>query len=58
MGRRSSGNFIPQKTNNSIEHLVGNEEKEYPVSEHSRAMLIMTNEPNDIYKKNSQRRNY
>jgi hypothetical protein len=50
-GRRRQGNLTPQKTNNSIEELVGNEENEYSVPDPNRTMLIMTNEPNDVHKK-------
>jgi hypothetical protein len=31
MGRRRPGNATPQKTNNSIEDVVGHEENEFPV---------------------------
>jgi hypothetical protein len=36
---------------------VGTQENEYPVSDPNKVMLIMTNEPNDIHKKTSQRGN-
>jgi hypothetical protein len=51
MGRKRPGNPTPQKTSNSIEDLVGNEENEYPVPDLNRTMLVMTNESNDIHKK-------
>jgi esterase/lipase len=44
--RRNPGKSTSQKTNNSIEDLLGNEENEYPESAPNRTMLIMTNEPN------------
>jgi hypothetical protein len=39
-----------QKTNNSIEDLMGNEENEYPVTDPKRMMINMSNEFNDVYK--------
>jgi hypothetical protein len=51
MGRRSwPGNPIPQKTNNSIEDLVGNEKNEYPVPDSNRTMKNITRELSDIHK--------
>jgi predicted RNase H-like nuclease (RuvC/YqgF family) len=49
--RRGPGNSMPQKTKNSIKDLVRNEENEYKVPDPNRTMLIMTNKPNDVYKK-------
>jgi hypothetical protein len=49
--RRRPGNSTQQKTNNSTEDLVENEENEYPVPDPNRTMLIMTNEPNIVHKK-------
>jgi hypothetical protein len=43
MERRRPGNPMPQKSNNSIEDLVGNEENEYPVPDSDRMMLILNN---------------
>jgi hypothetical protein len=45
---RREGNYIPQK-NNSIQNLVGNEEKGYPVPESNRTMMNVTNEPSDAH---------
>jgi hypothetical protein len=41
--RRRQGNITPQKTNNSIENLVENEENEHPVADRSRMMISMSN---------------
>jgi hypothetical protein len=43
-GRRQ-GNSTPQKKNNSIEELVGNE---YPVPDPNRVMINITNELNEL----------
>jgi hypothetical protein len=43
------GNSTPQKTNNSIEDLVRNEENEYPVPDPNRAMINMTNDLNVMH---------
>jgi hypothetical protein len=43
-----------QKTNNSTEDLVGNEENEYPVPYPNRTMINITNELSDAHKKISQ----
>jgi hypothetical protein len=52
MGRkRRPGNPTQQKTNNSIEHLVGNEENEYQVPDPNRTMIIITTEFTDAHKK-------
>jgi hypothetical protein len=52
MGRkRRPGNPTPQKTNNSIEDLVGNEQNEYPVPYPNRTMISITNELSDAHKK-------
>jgi hypothetical protein len=56
MGRRSSGNPIPQKTNNSINDLVVSEKNEYPVPDPYRTMINITNELSDTYKKNLSKR--
>jgi coenzyme F420-reducing hydrogenase alpha subunit len=56
--RRRPGNLTPQKTNNSREDLVGNEENEYPVPDLNRTLVTITNELSDTTKKNSQRRNF
>jgi hypothetical protein len=56
--RRRSGNPAPQKTNNSIEDLVGNEENEYPVPDPNRIGINITSELSDIHKKISQRGSY
>jgi hypothetical protein len=48
--RRKQGNSTPQKSNNSTENLVGNEENEYPVPYHNRMMISMYNELSDDYK--------
>jgi hypothetical protein len=50
MGRRWQGNSSPQKTNNLIGDLMGNEEKKYPVSGSKRTMINMTDELNDMHK--------
>jgi hypothetical protein len=57
MGRRRRPG-IPQKANNLIRDLVGNEENEYPVPNSNKMMLIMTNKPNYDHKKTSQKGNY
>jgi hypothetical protein len=41
--RRRPGNPTPQKTNNSIEDLVKNEENEYPVLDPNRTRTNITN---------------
>jgi hypothetical protein len=51
MGRRRQGNSTPQKTNNSIEDFVVNEENEYQVPDSNRIVTNMTNEINGIHKK-------
>jgi hypothetical protein len=48
--RRRSGNPIPQKTNNSIQDLVGNEENGYSVPDSNRIMINITNELSDTQK--------
>jgi hypothetical protein len=50
MGRRREGNYTPQKKS-SIEDFVGNEENEYPVPDHKKTMINITDEPNDAHKK-------
>jgi hypothetical protein len=50
MGIRRQGNSTSQKTNNSIEVLVGNEESEYSVPDPNRTMINMTNELNGVHK--------
>jgi hypothetical protein len=47
--RRRQGNSTSQKTNNSIEDLVGNEENECPVPDPNKMMIKMTNELNYIH---------
>jgi hypothetical protein len=49
--RRRQGNSISQKTNNSIEDLLGNEEYEYSVLDPNRTMINMTKDINDVHKK-------
>jgi hypothetical protein len=39
--RRRHGNITSQRTNNSIEDLVENEGKKYPVAEHTRMMMCV-----------------
>jgi hypothetical protein len=57
MGRRKSpGNPTPQKTNNSIEDLVGNEENEYPVPDPNITMTNITSKLSDTNKKNLSKR--
>jgi hypothetical protein len=57
MGRKGEpGNSTSQKTNNSIEDLVGNKENEYPVPDLNRTKLILTTEPEDIHKYLSKRK--
>jgi hypothetical protein len=52
MGRiRKPENPTPQKTNNRIEDLVGNEENEYLVPDPNRIMIAITNELSDTHKK-------
>jgi hypothetical protein len=54
--RRRPGNLTPQKTKNSIEDLVGNEEIEYSVPDPKQTMINITNELSDTPKKNLSRR--
>jgi hypothetical protein len=54
--KRRPGNTILQKTNNSIEDLVGNEENEYSVLDPKRTMINITNELSDAQKKISGRK--
>jgi hypothetical protein len=56
--RRRSENPNPQKTNNSIEDLVGNEENEYQTPDPNRTILNITSELHHGHKKISQRGNY
>jgi hypothetical protein len=56
--RRRPGNAILQKTKNSIEDLVANEENEYPVPDPNQTMINITNELSDSHKKVCQRGNY
>jgi cell division ATPase FtsA len=49
--RRRPGNLTPQKTNNSIEELMGNEESEYLVPDPKRTMINITSELSDAHKK-------
>jgi hypothetical protein len=58
MGRKRPGNPNPQKTNNSIEDLVGNDKSEYPVPDPNRTMINITNEVRMPTKKNLSRGNY
>jgi hypothetical protein len=58
MGRKRPGNPTPQKTSNSIEDLVGNEENEYPVPDPNKTMLNITNELSGAHRKTSQKGNY
>jgi hypothetical protein len=53
MGRRKPGKPTHQKTSNSIEDLVGNEENEYVVPDPNRTMINITNDLNDAHKKKS-----
>jgi hypothetical protein len=62
MGRkRRQGKFTLQKTNNSVEDLVGNEENGYPVPHPNKAMIMSLRSPvtppPHTQKKNLQRRN-
>jgi hypothetical protein len=50
MGRRRQGNSTPQKTNNSLEDLVGNEENEYVAPHPNRMIITMSNEFIDTHK--------
>jgi predicted flavoprotein YhiN len=52
MGRRSQGNYTPQKT--IQEDLEGEKENEYPVPDPNRTMINVTNELSDSHKKNLQ----
>jgi hypothetical protein len=54
MGRRD-GNHTPQK-NNSIEDLVGNEQKGYPGLDTNKTMVNITKEPSDTHKQNPSNR--
>jgi hypothetical protein len=57
MGRkRGLGNSTPQKTYNSIQVVIGKEENVYPVPDPNTRMQIITNEPNDVHKKNLSKR--
>jgi hypothetical protein len=47
--RRRPGNPTSQKTNNSIEDLVGNEKNEYPVPHSNSTMINITNELSDAH---------
>jgi hypothetical protein len=47
-------NSYPQKTNNSIEDLVGNEENEYPVTDTNTTMININNELCNIHKKSER----
>jgi hypothetical protein len=58
MGRRRPGNPTPQKSNNSIEDLVRNEENEYPDSGLNRTMINITNYLSDAHEKISRKGNY
>jgi hypothetical protein len=58
MVRRRQRNSTPQKTSNSIEELVGNEENECSVPDSNRTMINISNEHSDIHKKISQRGNH
>jgi hypothetical protein len=50
--REEEGKEIPPlKDQQLIEDLVGNEENEYPVPNHNRMMINMTNELNYVHKK-------
>jgi hypothetical protein len=52
MGRRRwHENPTPQKSNNLIEYLVGNEDNECPVSEPNRTMINIANELKYVHKK-------
>jgi uncharacterized protein involved in exopolysaccharide biosynthesis len=44
MGRRRQGNSTPQKNNNSIEDLLGNEGNEYLIPDPKRKIINMANE--------------
>jgi hypothetical protein len=55
--RRRPGNPSPQKTNNSTDDLVRNEENEYSVPDPNRTMINITNEFSDTHKKISERGN-
>jgi hypothetical protein len=43
--------ILPQKNNNALEDLVGNEENEYHFPPPNRMMINMTSEFNDSHKK-------
>jgi hypothetical protein len=49
--RRRPENPTPQKTNNSIEGFVENEENECSVPDPNRTMINITNEVSDAHKK-------
>jgi hypothetical protein len=49
--RRRKGTFSLQKSNNSIEDLVGNEENEHAVPDTNKTKINITNELNDVHKK-------
>jgi hypothetical protein len=46
----------PQKTNKSLEDLVGNEENEYTLPDPRRTMINSTTELSDAHKKNLSKR--
>jgi hypothetical protein len=48
--RRRQGNSIPQKTKNSAEDLVENEDNKYPVPDPNRMMRTTISEQNDAHK--------
>jgi ABC-type Zn uptake system ZnuABC Zn-binding protein ZnuA len=48
--RKRQREFHLSKENSSIEDLVRNEENEYPVPNHKRMMINITNELNDVHK--------
>jgi hypothetical protein len=56
MGRRVPGNPTSQKTNNSMEDSVGNEENEYPVPDSNKMVTPISSVMPT--KKISQRGNY
>jgi hypothetical protein len=58
MERRKQENSTLQKTNNSIEDLVGNEENEYPGPNPIKTMINMTNVLTDIQKNLSKRKSW
>jgi hypothetical protein len=57
MGRRKRPeNPTPEKSNNSIEDLMGNKENEYTVPDPNRTMINITNELSDTHKNLSRRK--